>query len=89
LDANRLIGGERQVRVIAGNEAVLEQRLQLLDQVGPHEIVRHAVQDIREQAARQVGISLDLLRHHRNVAEREPPERVIEADAPPVRNIDG
>jgi len=28
------IGGERQVRVIAGDEAVLEQRLQLLDQVG-------------------------------------------------------
>src|SRR5262249_51408016 len=33
-----LIGGQRQARVIAGDDPVLEQRLQLLDQVRPREV---------------------------------------------------
>src|SRR3989449_857446 len=88
LGCESLIGGERQARVVTGDDPMLEQALQLLDQVGPREIVRHAVQDVREQAAGQEGIRLDLLRHQGNAADRKPPEWVIEADAPLARKIE-
>jgi len=88
LGRESLVRGECQARVVPGDDPVLEQALQLLDQVRPHEVCPPCGSGRPRAAARQVGIRLDLLRDHRNMTDREPSERVIEADAPPVRKVE-
>src|ERR1700758_3619713 len=83
-----LVVGERQVRVVTGHEAVLEHALELLDKVGTHVDVGELLQDLGHQAAGEVSIHLRLAGDDRNMTKAEPAERIVEAHAAPLRDIE-
>jgi hypothetical protein len=89
LGGEALAGREGQARIVARDDAVFEHALDALDQVVAHESVDHVVQGLRHQATRQVGVGLHLYIEQRYLADAEPPQWVVDADAPLVGQVEG
>ena len=80
-----LVRPERQSRVVSRDDSMLDRILETLDEIIGDEGIDHVLQGFREQAARQVGIHLDLLRDDGNLADPEPAERIVETDTAALR----
>ncbi len=79
---------QRQARIVAGEYAVLEHVVDALDEIIPDERVDHMTERLREQPAREISVCLHALVDDRDVPDREPAERIVDANAPSLRQID-
>ena len=81
LGCESLTGRRCQSWVVTGDDAVFEARFYALDQVVAHEGIDHVTQGFCHESTGQVRIGLHLWCDDRDVADGEPTERIVNADA--------